>query len=569
MAARNDLVAIPRLNNYSAEYPGDSYGLAQYLGDISGKTGIAAAIASLRARGTDAHLWLPGVGTLSGLTTGNYLESTGNTLGTVDNPTGLVLDALGTVGSELVTNGAGTNTDLWVPTQSTVVSVGGEFVVTATGSSAQINQGVSFVAGKSYVVTAIARCGTVVGPVYVGINGIGGQPVSATSNTPTRYQFTAASTGSMNVQVAVSGASAGQTFYVSSISVREVTGIHLTQGTTANKPVLRRGLTNLLTYSSDFTNAAWGKTNTSVTANSATAPDGTMTASVLTYSTQFGHLLSSYSPASGLPFTAAFWARTQSGTRTLSTYDNLGNPLGSTVVTTTWTLHVVNFTLASSTAIVFLQDRAASGFQPIELWRNAIFQGTLTASQIIAAGGIPVTTTAAASNPDAGKYSWAFDGSNDSLLTGNLGITNACTIVIAGRLDSLGSTTGFFVEDTLGIQLYANTSGSIKINKAGIVNILNSPAATVVAGVPLVVTLRISAGVVVIRKNGVEIASVAYAGTFEATTGARIGNYFNGVSAPLPGVIGSVIALPVALTDAECLLVERMAASQFPSGPVF
>lgn len=36
--------------------------------------------------------------------------------------------------------------------------------------------------------------------------------------------------------------------------------------------------TNLLTYSSEFDNAAWGKNNATVTANAATAPDGTATA---------------------------------------------------------------------------------------------------------------------------------------------------------------------------------------------------------------------------------------------------------------------------------------------------
>jgi hypothetical protein len=38
----------------------------------------------------------------------------------------------------------------------------------------------------------------------------------------------------------------------------------------------------LLTYSEEFDNAAWGKTNTTVTANSAVAPDGTTTADTLT-----------------------------------------------------------------------------------------------------------------------------------------------------------------------------------------------------------------------------------------------------------------------------------------------
>jgi len=42
--------------------------------------------------------------------------------------------------------------------------------------------------------------------------------------------------------------------------------------------LIEESRTNLLTYSSDFSNAAWVKSNTTVTANATTAPDGTITA---------------------------------------------------------------------------------------------------------------------------------------------------------------------------------------------------------------------------------------------------------------------------------------------------
>lgn len=45
---------------------------------------------------------------------------------------------------------------------------------------------------------------------------------------------------------------------------------------------------NLLQYSQEFDNAYWGKTNTSVTANSTTAPDGTTTAETMTASATTG-----------------------------------------------------------------------------------------------------------------------------------------------------------------------------------------------------------------------------------------------------------------------------------------
>lgn len=39
--------------------------------------------------------------------------------------------------------------------------------------------------------------------------------------------------------------------------------------------------TNLLTYSEDFSNAAWAKTNSTITANNATSPDGAVTANLI------------------------------------------------------------------------------------------------------------------------------------------------------------------------------------------------------------------------------------------------------------------------------------------------
>lgn len=65
------------------------------LGIAGSRTPIQRAIAVLRRSGTNAHIYLPGVGMLNGLQAGNYLESTGTTAGVVDQPVGLVQDTLG------------------------------------------------------------------------------------------------------------------------------------------------------------------------------------------------------------------------------------------------------------------------------------------------------------------------------------------------------------------------------------------------------------------------------------------------------------------------------------------
>lgn len=73
---------------------------------------------------------------------------------------------------------------------------------------------------------------------------------------------------------------AGQT--VARINDKSGRGNHATQATAASRPtygvVPQGGRRNLLTYSEQFDNAAWAKTNATVTANAGTAPDGTTTA---------------------------------------------------------------------------------------------------------------------------------------------------------------------------------------------------------------------------------------------------------------------------------------------------
>jgi hypothetical protein len=70
--------------------------------------------------------------------------------------------------------------------------------------------------------------------------------------------------------------------------------------------------TNLLTYSEQFDNAAWVKTNTTVTANATTAPDGTTTADKLIPNTTSAlHIAesSSFSSVSGSNYIFSFYAK--------------------------------------------------------------------------------------------------------------------------------------------------------------------------------------------------------------------------------------------------------------------
>ena len=371
----------------------------------------------------------------SGLTTGNYLESTGNSVATVNNPVGLVLDALGSVGAELVTNGGFADATGWtVPVGWAVGS--GVAAGTATSSSLLCTQ-YTPVTGKTYLVTF--DCTVTGGTLYVATGS--GTAASFTTSGPKRCILVCGATPSRAIEW-YGGAVSGS---VDNISVREVTGIHLTQGTTANKPVLRRGLTNLLTYSSDFSNAAWSANAATKTAGQAD-PDGGTGATLLVeaVSASTGHrLVHNYTSTAG-PCTVAVIAKRVTGSRNVGiklwdgttdrgvafdtsavsvvgTLTGVSAPTASSIaaIQNGFCLCALNITTAAGVGDVGAHlasgvnvDYVGDGTSSIVVYRVGVFLGTLTAAQILAAGGIPVTTTAAASNPDAGKYSWSFDSTD-------------------------------------------------------------------------------------------------------------------------------------------------------------
>jgi hypothetical protein len=86
-----DLNKLAGALNNSSEY-------ATYLGKVFDDKGSdlnLKALNILRKYGSDAHAYIPGVGAISGLTAGNYLDSAGTQPGEVDQPVGLVLGATG------------------------------------------------------------------------------------------------------------------------------------------------------------------------------------------------------------------------------------------------------------------------------------------------------------------------------------------------------------------------------------------------------------------------------------------------------------------------------------------
>ena len=102
-----------------------------------------------------------------------------------------------------------------------------------------------------------------------------------------------------------------------------------------------RRVENLLAYSQDFSNAAWTKTNSSITSDSVIAPDGTLTADILIPNTSSAvHIIEPTQIISvGTTYTISFYAKAKGYSYLL--INNSGS-----------SLYAANFNLASGTVIV-------------------------------------------------------------------------------------------------------------------------------------------------------------------------------------------------------------------------
>lgn len=177
------------------------------------------------------------------------------------------------LGSELATNGGFDDATGWTTTGATVAISGGKLNITAAASGDAAYQLGKLTAGKTYKVTFT------IDSISGTVRFYDGTAVAASRTSPGTYtQYFVASGTSLGIQVAA----ASTTAVIDDVSVRELPGHHATQATASKRPTYgirpKGGVRNLLTYTEQFDNAAWPKTNITATPNAASAPDGSLTA---------------------------------------------------------------------------------------------------------------------------------------------------------------------------------------------------------------------------------------------------------------------------------------------------
>lgn len=192
-------------------------------------------------------------------------------------------------------------------------------------------------------------------------------------------------------------------------------GYHATQVTSTARPILARhpitGRRNLLTYTEDFSNAAWTKqTNTFVTTNQAAAPDGSITADLVVSDGLVGLFHTPIAVSTTAANTKSVWIRAVTGTATVRLKD-ASQTIGTTVcaLTTEWQRFSLSEVQTLGNASLWVDDIPAAG---IYLWGAQLELGsTPTAYQKVTS---TYDVTEAGVN-DA--YYLKFDGVDDFLVT--------------------------------------------------------------------------------------------------------------------------------------------------------
>lgn len=505
---------------------------------------------------------------LNSLLTNNYLLSDASTgLAPVDQYVGLVSDALG--GLERKTLGA------WGSPASgiTVSSTASDGVVTFSGAQVQW-AGVGFavtggvIAGTTYKITATVAISS--GSVSVNVGA--GNVINMTTGV-TSFFCTAANT---NTGYA-SCNNAGITGTISNIIVEKVTGIHATQATTASKPKLVRGAVNLLMYSGDFTNAAWSQVATGVkTPNFSTLQDGTFGGCRLVTTALAGGVRN-YVTAPAGPATSAAWVKSNTGSDqqfTIRVFNgSAAFTAGTLIATSSWQLFVLPVTAISG----YQHDIQSVAGQPsvdLLLGSQAVFQGTYTAAQIKALGGLPLTTTAPASTA-LGPWAWQFDGVNDSLALSSVPFQMSDDHYVCAAFDLAsvasnqavfgGATSPGTANPVVCSMGFNTTSGGKFIafwrDDSGAAKTLVGTT-TPVLGTAYVLTVAKIGGNVSMWVNGVLDATSTISLGATTVTSATVGaTNRNAVSEYLNGKIYHLEVVKATLTETDRKLVEKLAAN--------
>lgn len=402
-----------------------------------------------------------------------FQDSTGTTPVTaVEQPVGLILDkSKGLVlGPELVTNGNFSNgTTGWSGQANVTISTeNGELKgVTSSSSSTFAYQDEVTVSGKWYKATATLRCasGDMRLEIYNGAFATklaGAILTTPTANTQISIYFVATGT-STRISFGTT-TSAATTYYADNISVRELSGNHAFQSTSANRPTLSARY-NLLTKTEQFDDAAWTKqSGTVISPTKVTAPDGSLTAFSIVGNGTSGILQAVAGSVSLGETTRAVYLRVTAGTATVGIKDP-ARTQGTTTcnLTTVWQRFSLTETTAPSAGFaggIWVFNIPATGIEMAWPDFRSSNQSSLPYQRV---------NTATDYDSDQTKFPWylKFNGTSSSMQSASINFTATDKMFVSAGVRRNSAHDGLIVENSVASWQYSGAFGLGSIAAGG------------------------------------------------------------------------------------------------------
>ena len=482
-------------------------------------------------------------------------------------------------GDELVTNGTlDTDVSGWTTTGAGVsaASVSGELEVTNTsGTSSGVYQTVNVQQNKVYKISFTARQGTSTSGVELRsiLGAIGGTTIETTnilSTSQADYNQTIVIASGTSLTVYCRTFAVG-TAYFDNISVREVlfdqpdAPLTLFEHPT-NIPRVeydadgnRLGLlveearTNLITYSEDFSNAAWAfgsLIETNVSSAAGIAPDANNSASSIIFSGQYKNRKQRVTTSDGVSYTFSVWIKRISGNANLALIHESSATGTSTNITITdeWQRYDVTVLGRVGGGFVFfgIQDRNTSGFGEILIYGAQVEEASFPTSYIKTTGSTATRSADVASIPVAdfgynqSAGTWLIEAAQNAVSG-----TSAFMATMDDSTDSGSKSIVFFKMN--------NSADSIQLtsyDEAGVLQV------DISGNTPQVVQGQFKKSGFVLKKD--DFAQVSDGGTVQTRTSGnmpnpdilKIGESHVGTS-QLNGHIKSIKYYPRRLTNAQ------------------